>query len=281
MPQEYKDLLLRRRYSANTYRIYVSMFNSFLHFIAPLSADEATEKDIRRYQDFLVKKRKLSQSSQNQAINAIKFYYEKLKGQDKKTYYIERPRKEKRLPVVLSEGEVLNILKYTKNMKHRLLFAFLYATGLRIGELLNLRIEDVDLERHTVNLKKAKGKKDRMSILSADLVPVIKTYLQEYKPNYWFVEGPGRKQYSASSVRASLHRSAKMAGIKKKVTPHTLRHSFATHLHEQGTDIRNVQELLGHNSPDTTMIYTYVSKGSLQNIESPLDRILRSNLLDE
>lgn len=280
VPQAYKDLLTRRRYSENTFRIYTTMFNQYLHFIAPLKADEATEEDIRRYQDYLVKKRKLSQSTQNQAINAIKFYYEKLMGQEKKTYYIERPRKEKKLPTVLSEGEVLKILKHTENMKHRLLFAFLYATGLRIGELLKLRIQDVDLERLTVHIRSAKGKKDRISILSGDLVPVIKTYLEKYKPNYWLFEGSGRKRYSANSVRASLHKSVEAAGIKKRVTPHILRHSFATHLHEQGTDIRNIQELLGHNSPDTTMIYTYVSKRSLQKIKSPLDAILRSKLLD-
>ena len=279
VPDEYKDLLERRRYSENTYRTYVSLFNQFLHFIAPLSADAASEEDIRKFQDYLVKKRKVSASTQNQAINAIKFYYEKLMGESRKNYYIERPRKEKKLPVVLDEKEVLRILEHTENPKHRLIFAFLYATGLRIGELLNLRIADVDLERQVVHVKKGKGKKDRITLLSNELIPVILAYFEHYKPNYWFIEGPTRKRYTASSVRTSLKEATEKAGLSKHVTPHTFRHSFATHLHEHGTDIRNIQELLGHNSPDTTMIYTYISKISLQKLTSPLDQILKSNKL--
>jgi site-specific recombinase XerD len=279
VPAAYKDLLERRRYSESTYMTYVSMFNQFLHFIAPKDVEEVGEEDIRKYQDYLVKVRKVSLSTQNQAINAIKFYFEKLKGEDRKTYYIERPRKEKKLPVVLDEKEVLRILEHTENPKHRLIFAFLYATGLRIGELLNLRIADVDIERQVVHVKKGKGKKDRITLLSNELIPVILAYFEHYKPNYWFMEGPTRKRYTACSVRAALKDATNKAGLKKQVTPHTFRHSFATHLHEHGTDIRNIQELLGHNSTETTMIYTYVSKLSLQKLTSPLDQILKSNKL--
>ncbi len=280
VPQEYKDLLIRRRYSQNTFKVYVNLFNEYLQFLDHKNADEAEEEDIRAFQVYLIKKRRLSTSTQNQAINAIKFYYEKLKGLERKTYYIERPRKERRLPTVLSEEEVLSILAHTSNPKHRLVFAFLYATGLRVGELIDLRLSDLDLSRKTLHLKQAKGKKDRITILSQQLIPVIERYLKKYRPNYWFLEGPGRKRYSASSIRQSLRASVERAGIKKKVTPHTLRHSFATHLHEQGTDIRNIQELLGHNSPKTTEIYTYVSTRSLQKISSPLDTILQRKLLD-
>ncbi len=277
VPVEYIDRLQRMRYSKNTIRSYVSLFNEFLLYISPVSHKDFSEDDIRRYQDWLVNAKKASRSSQNAAINAIKFYLEKVKLGPRTTYYIERPRKEKKLPIVLSEEEVLAILAKTENPKHKLVFAMLYSTGMRVGEIINLRVADIDSFRKLVNIRGAKGQKDRVTTLSQNLMPIISTYLDDFKPRYWFLEGPKRTQYSASSIRKSLSRSVSKAAISKKVTPHTLRHSFATHLLERGTDLRYIQVLLGHSSPKTTAIYAQVSNLSLQKIENPLDAIFKHN----
>jgi site-specific recombinase XerD len=280
LPPAYVAKLERMRYSPNTIASYSFLFNEFLNHIAPVSLADFTEEHIRNYQDWLVKTKKVSHSTQNSAINAIKFYLEKVAGGERKTYYVERPRKEKKLPIILSEEEVLRIFSATPNPKHRLTFAMLYSTGMRVGEIINLRVQDVDLDRNLVHVKGAKGKKDRITIISQALKPVIETYYQHYKPNYWFLEGPGRTKYTAGSIRQSLFRSVKAANISKHVTPHTFRHSFATHLLERGTDTRYIQELLGHSSPETTAIYAQVSNKSLQNVRNPLDAILTDKKLN-
>ncbi|MCM5664196.1 tyrosine-type recombinase/integrase [Galbibacter mesophilus] len=281
VPETYLKTLKRMRYSASTQRAYKYLFNEFLNFIYPTPVQDFTEEDIRKYQDWLVTKKKVSISTQNQAINAIKFYLEKINQQERATYYIERPIKETKLPTVLSENEVLRILSSTKNLKHRLAFALIYSTGVRISELLNLRIKDFDLDRNMVYIRSAKGKKDRVSIISKALKPVLVTYLKEFKPNYWILEGPNRKAYSASSIRMALKKSIKKAEITKHVTPHTLRHTLATHLLDRGTDTRYIQQLLGHNSPKTTAIYAHVSTRSLQNINNPLDALLNDKALNK
>ena len=279
VPEEYIQRLERRRYSVNTIRSYVSLFNDFLVFIQPRAVETFGEEEIRNYQLHLVKERKWSISSQNQAINAIKFYLEHVLGGSRKVYAVDRPRKEYKLPVVLSEREVVAILSNTANPKHRMALAILYGSGLRIGELLSLRSSDIDLDRRMIHVKGAKGKKDRVTPLAYHLIPVLETYLMAYAPKYWLLEGPDRRQYSASSIRQLLRRSSEKAGISKRVTPHVLRHSFATHLLEKGTDIRYIQEVLGHASPTTTAIYTHVSELALRKINSPLDAIFESNPL--
>lgn len=279
LPVNYTEKLERLRYSPSTIKTYGSLFNEFLNFIVPATHLEITEEHINNYQNWLVNTKKVSRSTQNQAVNAIKFYLEKVQGGACQTYYIDRPKKESRLPTVLSESEILQIFAATNNFKHRLVFAFMYGTGMRISEIISLRIQDIDIDRTLVHIKQAKGKRDRITVLSEQLIPVIATYLERYKPKYWFLEGPTKKQYSASSIRQSLARSVGGTNITKKVTPHTLRHSFATHLLERGTDIRYIQELLGHSSPETTAIYTHVSEKTLRKVQSPLDAILNDKNL--
>ncbi len=274
VPAVYREYLKRMRYSESTLKTYTSLFNEFLNFISPITFEDFSEEDIRRYQDWLVNEKKVKISTQGQAINAIKFYLEKVLRGKREVYYIERPRKERQLPIVLSKEEVVKLIAATPNEKHKLSFAMLYSTGMRISELLHLRLSDIDLDRCIVHIKNAKGKKDRITVLSKNLIPVIETFIEAHHPKYWLLEGPKRKQYSASSIRQTLKRNAKLAGITKNVTPHTLRHSFATHLLEQGTDLRYIQELLGHSSPETTAIYTSVTDSSLRRVKSPLDTIL-------
>jgi len=167
----------------------------------------------------------------------------------------------------------LSLIRVTRNLKHRAILTLLYSAGLRIGELLRLRLSDIDFQRKQVHIRNAKGRKDRYVFLADTFMPLLSNYLATYSPEHLFVEGFKGEPYSASSVRSFLKQSCKLAGITKRVTPHTLRHSFATHLLENGVDIRYIQELLGHSKPETTMIYTHVSKRQLMKIQSPLDTL--------
>ncbi|MDB4104869.1 tyrosine-type recombinase/integrase [Salibacteraceae bacterium] len=273
IPAEYKDTLLRRRYSKNTVNTYTSMFLKFMRYVHPTHPKDVTEDEIKAYMNKLVADNQVSQSTHNQTINAIKFYYEYVLGLEKKKYWIDRPRKEEKLPDVLSENQALNLISAGNNLKHQCIMALLYSAGLRRGEIINLRIEDVKMDRGQIFVRGGKGKKDRVTILGDSIKIGLVRYLAEYKPNYWLFEGPNRKQYSATSVGQIVRTAAKKAGIKK-ATPHMLRHSFATHLMDHGTDLRLIQTMLGHESIETTAIYTHVSTRDLQKIVNPLDRIL-------
>lgn len=280
LPQEYKEQLILKRYSQNTIKTYCSCFLKFMNFFKGQSIDHLSKKDIQVFLLYLIQKRKVSSSTQNQYINAIKFYYEKVLKQPKMVFTLERPNKAKKLPEVLTEQEVFMILKKTSNLKHKIILSLLYSGGLRVGELIGLRIQDIVWEKNYLFIRGGKGQKDRITLLSENIALLLKKYIQKCKPNYWLIESPNRKHYSASSVRAILRRSAKNAGIQKRIYPHMLRHSFATHLLEKGTDLRYIQELLGHGSSKTTEVYTHVSRKSLANIKSPLDHIIEQQSSD-
>ena len=280
LPSGYKEQLILKRYSQNTVTTYCSCFLKFMAFFKNQSIDALSKEDIKTFLLHLIEHQKVSSSTQNQYINAIKFYFEKVLKQPKMVYSLERPNKTKKLPEVLTEQEVLMILKETSNLKHKTILSLLYSGGLRVGELIGLRIQDIVWEKNYLFVRGGKGKKDRITLLAENVVVLLRKYIQKHKPNYWLIENPNRKQYSASSVRAILRRSAKNAGIRKRIYPHMLRHSFATHLLEKGTDLRYIQELLGHGSSKTTEIYTHVSKKSLANIKSPLDYIVEKQKSD-
>jgi site-specific recombinase XerD len=187
---------------------------------------------------------------------------------------LERPRKSKKLPVVLSRDEILRLLLATPNLKHRTILTMLYGSGLRISELINLKIADIDFARKQVFIKDAKGRKDRVVALSERIYGLLNDYLHTYQPDVYLFNGQENLKYTAGSVRHFLARAVKQAGIKKRVTPHTLRHSYATHLLEGGVDLKYVQELLGHSRPETTQIYLHVTKKQLLAINSPIDTLL-------
>lgn len=278
LPPQYLLTLRRMRYSESTVKTYTSLFSEFLGYFPAIQPKDLTEDHIKQFQDHLVNERKVSRSTQNQSINAIKFYYEKVLGGPRKVYRIERPRKEKKLPEVISEAEVMEILSHIKNIKHKAIMAMLYSGGMRIGELLNLRKQDILFDKKMIFIRGGKGKKDRTTVLADNTAEVLKAYWRKHRPHYWLFEGPKGK-YSATSIRQVLHDTVKKIKLKKRVTPHMLRHSFATHLLEQGTDTRYVQELLGHASIKTTTIYEHVSDKSLRKIKSPLDHILEDKPL--
>lgn len=266
-------------YSPATRKTYLEQFKLFQQFYRPALAQELSEPEIRNYIIYLVEKKKLSKSTQNQAINAIKFFYEKILQQDRKVYHIERPMKDHTLPEVLSEEEVLLLFEAAQNLKHKLMLMLIYSGGLRRSELLNLRKGDVDINRGVMFIKGGKGHRDRQTVLAQSVIPLLASYLRQAKPTYWLFEGKDRKQYSATSLQAILKRTVARADISKNVHLHTLRHSFATHLLERGTSTRYIQELLGHNSPKTTEIYTHVTRFALDKIKSPLDAIASSKQL--
>jgi len=272
LPEGYLALLKQKRYSESTQRSYCTYFKDFQYFFKDHKLSEITANSINSYIFHLVDEFKISYSEQNQRISAIKFYYEKVLGKKKEHYDVKRPIKSTTLPKVLSKTEVGRILKQTKNLKHRCILSLLYSAGLRRSELIDLKPTDILSERKQIRIIQGKGKKDRRSLLSESLLIELREYFKEYRPKTWLFEGniPGKK-YSASSISRVLQNAAEKAGIKQKVTPHMLRHSFATHLLEQGTDLRYIQELLGHSSSKTTEIYTHVSNSNLSTIKNPLD----------
>jgi len=271
--------LVLKRYSERTINTYKSLLLRFFNFYPGREVNSICKNDIQRYLLELIRLG-YSESMQNQAINAIKFYYEQLLGQPRTFYTADRPKRERKLPTVLSTFEIKSILEQVKNIKHKSILSLIYSSGLRISEALDLKINDIDSYRMLIHIRGAKGKKDRMVILSEAALQLLRKYYLKYKPNKWLFEGQSGGQYSNTSCQSILKRAVKKAGIRKHVTLHTLRHSFATHLLENGTDLRYIQSLLGHNSSKTTEIYTHVSQVYLQNIRSPLDLDLGNDKFD-
>ena len=270
--QEYIDLLETRRYSFNTAKTYVTLFRDFIEYYKDREVIEINEMDIKHYLHRVVKSGK-SASYQNQVINAIKFYYEQVLDMPQRFYEVDRPIKEQKLPVVLSVEEMQQLLGVITNLKHKALLTLLYSSGLRRQELLDLELKDILPERMQIHVRAAKGKKDRYTVLSHKAYELLKTYLEEYRPRKWVFEGPEHSPYSASSIKKVLQQAVMRAKISKDVTPHTLRHSLATHLLENNVDLRYIQSLLGHNSSKTTEMYTHISTRYTRNIQSPLDAI--------
>lgn len=270
--QVVKHLKLRG-YSPSTIKIYQVQFGLFLNFFPDILPQDLGPDEIEMYLLHLIERKKVSKSTQNTAINAIKFYFEKVLKQDRKVYYLERPHKEQKLPNVLSQEEIIAILSTPQNLKHRLMLTLIYSAGLRRSELLNLKVEDLDTARMTVRIRGGKGKKDRQSILAKSILPLLEEYLENTKPTFWLFSGQDGTQYSATSLQKILKDAVRKSGIKRMVTLHTLRHSFATHLLESGTATRYIQVLLGHDSPKTTEIYAHVTRFGLDKLRSPLDQL--------
>lgn len=272
VPEAFVLKLERMRYSPNTIRAYTQLLSAFMAFHPGRPLDSLTEDDIHAFMDHLVQ-RKLSASHQNQAVNAIKFHFEKVLGKPRIVHKIDRPRKTRRLPNVMSEEEVKKVLAVPMNSKHKAMLMLVYSAGLRSGEVLALRPEDLDRERQLLHIIGAKGGKDRMTLLSTKAMEAVDMYVAEWKPKRLLFEGQNGGEYSQQSLRLVFKAALKKAGIERSLTLHCLRHSFATHLLEHGTDIRYIQELLGHASTRTTEIYTHVTPRTLGRITSPLDTL--------
>ncbi|WP_233885032.1 tyrosine-type recombinase/integrase [Tenacibaculum piscium] len=278
--RNYVKYLRGKRYSQSTVMTYFTFIADFINFSQPIPIDNLTNRNVELFIETIFVQRNYSISSQRQFISALKLFVAFYPDCNINSLVLERPKRSKKLPAVLSQEEVITLLRVTKNLKHRAILTLLYSAGLRISELINLKLAHIDISRRQLFIQNGKGRKDRYVILADSFLPLLQNYICTYVPKYFFVESPSGTKYSDSSIRKFLHNSTKIAGINKNVTPHTLRHSYATHLLENGIGLRHIQELLGHAKPETTMIYTHVAKKDLLDIKSPLDTIL-SNLKKE
>lgn len=270
---ELEQWIRLKQYSYSTLKSYKLYFKKFLWHFNDIDPREISKADIHKYIYHLIEKKNLSESAQNQLINAIKCYYENVLGRPRELYNIVRPKKKQSLPQVLSAEEVKKIIEAVPNLKHQTILMALYSGGLRLGEVLRLRLQDVMESQQKLFIKGGKNKKDRYTLLSKQFIIILKQYIKTYDPKYWLFEGQLGGQYSASSVQSIFRRAVVKADVGHFATLHTLRHSFATHLLEAGVDLRYIQELLGHSHIDTTVIYTHVAQNKLNEIVSPLDKI--------
>ena len=270
----YYLFLKGKRYSKSTINTYTFFIADFINFHTKTPLEELTNRDVELFIETVFIERNYSVSSQRQFISALKIFTVFCPQTKINNLSLERPKKSRLLPNVLSQEEVLRIIQLTKNLKHRAIIVLLYSSGLRIGEVTRLLLKSIDVQRKQIKVEGGKGRKDRFVVLAASYLPLLQNYLTTFKPARYFIEGPIGKKYSESSIRKFLFKSVQKAGISKKVTPHTLRHSYATHLLENGVGLRHIQELLGHAKPETTMIYTHVAKKDLLDIQSPLDTII-------
>ena len=263
-----EDYLTRVQYAPKTVAVYLHVVKQVFHSSGKEDIYHLTASDFNSYIDDAILLYNVSASYINQVISAGKHFLKQGLGKtDANIKQLQRPRAQKTLPTVLSIDEISRIIAAIPNIKHKAYIATIYAHGLRISELINLKVNSIDSSRGFVIIKQSKGKKDRLVPLNAEVLQLLRTYYKQYRPKHYLFEGQYGEQYSDTSIRKVLERAVKQTHILKPVTPHTLRHSFATHLLEQGVDLRYIQELLGHTSSKTTEIYTHVSSLSLKQIQ--------------
>jgi len=269
---KYRRWMETNRYPESTVQTYTAMMVKFLRFVSPKEAQECTSNDLIRIIEEYILPNRLSHSFQNQMISSVKKFYSHIYSSVIDPGKLTRPRPQHRLPNVLSKEEVKRILNSLTNEKHRVMLSLIYACGLRRSELLQLVPADVERSRNLLRIKQSKGFRDRIVPISDRTIEMVDTYIGRYRPEKYLFEGqnPG-EPYSATSLEKVLKNGCEKARIGKPVTLHWLRHSYATHLLESGTDLRYIQELLGHKSSKTTEIYTHVTTKSIQKIRSPFD----------
>lgn len=271
---EFKNWLRSKRYSESTIGTYIDAITTFMRFYADKSINEITNNDIILFNNNYILANKLSASYQNQLVNAVKLFFRTIESKKLNPELIHRPKRPKLLPNVLSKEEVKAILQALSNVKHKAMLSLIYSCGLRRSELLNLKLADIDSKRHLIIVRQSKGRKDRIVPLSDKILQLLREYFIVFEPKEWLFEGQDKKsQYDESSLAAVLKQAVEKCKIKKPVTLHWLRHSYATHLLENGTDLRYIQEILGHSRSTVTEIYTHVSNKSIQKVVSPFDSL--------
>lgn len=270
--EAFRKWMIQKRYAENTLKIYIHCLTIFFRYYTVKEIAEITIKDIERFNFGFIVKNKYSAKTQNQYISAIKTFYIKMKGINYEIANLERPIEGQKLPKVIPVETVQKLLAGIANIKHKTALTTIYSLGLRRSELLNLKLTDIVFERDVVEIRNAKGKKDRVLPLPKKLKHLITIYRQQVKPEFWLIEGQQRGMcYSASSLENIFKNNLAQVMKNANFTLHSLRHSYATHLMDMGVDLRIIQELLGHKSSRTTEIYTHVSMKNLQNVKNPLD----------
>ena len=271
--EKMREQLKLKGYSLKTQKAYLGQVRRFLSFYGR-GPEELGNEEVRKYLLYLLEEGTNSHSYVNQSLSSIKFLYNEVLNQYGITFDIPRPKKEFKLPEILSQQEVYKILNALENPKHRAILFLTYSAGLRVGEIVRLSMEDIDTDRMLIHVRQGKGRKDRYTVLSQIALDIIKDYISRYAPEKWLFPGDKPGQHlTERTVQRVFENARNKAGIKKDVSIHSLRHSFATHLLEGGTDLRYIQELLGHNSSKSTEIYTHVTQKSIRKIQSPLDRL--------
>jgi site-specific recombinase XerD len=281
--ESFTEQLKLAAYSNSTLRTYRNEFLQLLRLLKKKNVDDLAPADLRRYMVYAMEKEGLSENSAHSRLNALKFYFEKVLRREKFFWEIPRPAKPFQLPNVLGEKEITNLFNAVINLKHKAILFTAYSAGMRVSEVVTLRISDIDSDRMQIKIVAAKGKKDRYVSLSPVLLDVLRVYIKksEIRPLVYLFEGdkPGTP-YSARSAQKLFQRAKQKAGIRKEISFHSLRHSFATHLLEKGVDIRYIKDILGHFSIKTTERYTHVKKETLVHITSPLDDLwLKGDIL--
>jgi len=270
----YTNALNQTDFADTTKKNYLSYFLSFLKYFNFKHPSLIKDDELKQYNKHLSK---YTENHQNNSLNAIKFYYKYISKRElDKNFFITAKRKND-LPEVFSIEEVESILDNINNIKHKTLISLIYSAGLRRSEAQNLQINDIDSKRNLMRIRQAKGKKDRYVPLSKNLLNLLRDYYKQYKPKTYLFEGENGGQYSTTSMSRILKKAAEKAGIRKRVHLHMLRHSFATHLLEQGADLRIIQEILGHNSIKTTTKYTHIADNHLKNLKNPFDSFFNDN----
>ncbi|MDZ4795621.1 MAG: tyrosine-type recombinase/integrase [Bacteroidota bacterium] len=261
-------------YSASTLKTYLNEVGVFLRTIRHHPADDFTVQRIKDYLQYCLEKLALTENTLHSRMNALKFYYEQVLKREKFFWDIPRPKKGIQLPKVLSKEEMIRLIKAIENVKHRTMIMIGYACGLRVSEITGLDIKDVDENRRLLMIRRAKGKKDRVVSLSPVMLIMLREYQTIYKPEKYLFEGQYKEtRYSVRSLEAIIKAAKTKAGISKTGSMHMLRHSFATHLLDKGTDVVFIQKLLGHNDIKTTLRYLHVTNKDMLNILSPLEDI--------
>ena len=277
------EALKLKGYSTSTIKTYINEMVQLLITIQDIPADELKPEHLKRYLVYCYEKLGLKENTLHSRINAIKFYYEQVLGKEKFFWEIPRPKKPLILPKLLNEEELARLFNALTNRKHKAMLFTIYSAGLRVSELVNLKIADVDSTRMQIFIERAKGKKDRVVNLSPVLLDILRSYLGSYNPRptiYLFESEQTLTAYPTRTVQQIFRNAKTKAGIRKDVGIHSLRHSFATHLLDKGTDIKYIKELLGHFNIETTERYLHVSKKQLVNIISPLDDLWKSKGLE-
>ena len=270
--EEFKKWLRSKRYSDNTIKTYADALKTFLRYYANKAIAEINNNDVIKFNNDYILANKLSASFQNQIVNAVKLFFKKIELKNLDPELLHRPKRAKTLPNVLSKEEVKLILNAHNNIKHKAMLSLIYSCGLRCGELLKLKLEHVDSKRGVLIIKQSKGRKDRIAPLSHKIIELLRDYYKACKPQTYLFEGQNKGEpYDERSLQNVLKQSLEKVNISKPVSLHWLRHSYATHLLENGTDLRYIQEILGHSSSKTTEIYTHVSTKNIQKIVSPFD----------
>jgi integrase/recombinase XerD len=278
-----KQYLKLKAYSPSTIRTYLGEMTQLLVVLGNIPADELTPEHMRRYLVYCFEKLRLTENTLHSRINAMKFYFEQVLKREKFFWDIPRPKKQLQLPKLLNESELANLFNALSNKKHKAMLFTAYSSGLRVSEIVNLKIADIDSKRMQILVQRGKGKKDRYVNLSPVLLDILRKYIQEYIPRpkiYLFESEQTFKAYPARTIQQIFSNAKHKAGIRKEVGIHSLRHSFATHLLDKGTDIRYIKDLLGHFNIKTTERYLHVSKKQLVNITSPFDDLWKKEQID-